>query len=306
MSNQAALRSFLGMSPKHNMLINAMFHVYFFAVSSCSIPVRLLLRKNMGERAFSLFSFLTCIFFFLLSNVLILSMRFNDGGYLDSSYSLLLKLPTDGSFFQGQIQSFTLIIFLLLINPTFILTVIIIKFGVSHFRDCIKGIEDNRLHYSQYRGDSIYYDKNQGDTFLGYPITPLLTRMVVEPLSIIKLIAPTLFIFLMLLLTVNYETPSIPGFFTKYALEGMLLALFMILFSSLCLFLDELGIWMKVRSSVLDLIDGEVDMETMMRLKTEIVQNKEVGKLRNNNQFDVSERNNIRHEVQSKNIAIIE
>ena len=43
---------------QYNFILGILAVGYFFIVSTLSIPAKLLLRKNMGERAFSLASFL--------------------------------------------------------------------------------------------------------------------------------------------------------------------------------------------------------------------------------------------------------
>ncbi len=64
MDGMEAARGFYGMSPKSNAFIGLIAHGYYFLVGAGAIPARLLLRKNLGERAFSPFAFLLCIAFF--------------------------------------------------------------------------------------------------------------------------------------------------------------------------------------------------------------------------------------------------
>lgn len=301
MDNQSSVRGFFSLYPTQNVFINALIYGYFFLVSAGGIPIRLFLRKNMGERAFSLLGFVTCIAFYLSYGILLTIMMSQSSEGISSTYQQIIGGIFEGGFFE-RLENLILMSFLLLINPLTIFLYLTFRFGVSHFKEVIAKARENLLEYSLYRGEGKYFDHKKGKRLLGYEIDNTLIRMVVEPTAVWKFLLPVLVFAWIVLISVDYDYSGQLGVLLEYLLVSSIVTLLSMSFSSLCVFLEELGMVMKVRNSVLDMIDGEVDMQLILKLKEEITNGQNIGILRNNIISIEEER---LEDGNQKNIAIV-
>lgn len=256
LDNKDALKGLYGTDTKGQGLIGAFIQGYNFLVSAGSIPARLYLRDNIGERSFSPFAFLVCIGLHL---------------WYSSLFIGIIALFTVGS------ESISLIVLAILLNPFIIYLGYIVKKGFAHFKSVIEKGKKNQTGYSYYRGDGKYYEHYRGKTFKGFIIEDTLMRMVVEPRAIIKTGLLTMFlpiiIFLIsrFILKIEIDNLEHKSLFVSLAWIMSISISFTglaIIFSGICLFLEELGIFLRIRGAALDMIDGEFDMQTVMNQKT--------------------------------------
>ena len=92
--------------------------------------------------------------------------------------------------------------------------------------------------------------------------------MIVEPLQLFKMSWVTLILsILALILRAYYPADNVFFLFVDSLTFGVLAVSFTIIISSIALFLEEFAIMQKGRDAILDMIDGELDMQQIMVLK---------------------------------------
>lgn len=267
MDGMEAAKGFYGMSPKSNAFIGLIAHGYYFLVGAGAIPSRLFLRENLGERAFSPFAFLLCLFFFAYYFFI----------PFDEDLFLLGVLGMIGN--AGAIQMlghepdiYILVILNIFLNPCLWFMVWLSRKGIRHFKGIAKKAKENKIQYSYYRGDGKYFEHRIGGKKWGFDIDEIFLRMVIEPLTIIQYGVLTFFGAIVLGLGIYFwgqEKSGNLGYVLIFLGWSINLGL-IIIFSGFCLFLEEFGIMTRIRGAALDLIDGEYDLAFVMKKKEEL------------------------------------
>ncbi|MCA0235856.1 MAG: hypothetical protein LCH81_05700 [Bacteroidetes bacterium] len=267
-----SMKGFYGMSPKSNAIFGAIAQAYYFLIGTGSIPARLLMRKNLGERAFSPFAFLLCVFFFIYY------------GFVpwDEDFPILGVVGVVGnlgaSHFWGIESNLSrLILANIILNPCLWFIVWLIIKGFQHFKSVIKKVRNNQIEYSYYRGEGRYFEHRMKGKKWGFDIDERFIRMVIEPLAIFR-VSFSIFILGILTGLAIYrwgdQANEINGYILIFL--GWLTNLGLLAtFSAVCLFLEEYGIMARIRDAALDLIDGEYDMAFVMKKKEELQSERE-------------------------------
>lgn len=249
---------------KGTSFIHGLVSFFYSGVGAAAIPARLRLRKNFGERAFSPAAVLVSLSFyiFLCSRIIFLFPDDNE----------------DDSFIE-----IGMIIFLLIPFNSFSLSLIkTIKIAYKHFKEIYSYSEEQSYKYSYYRGVAItdnYLDKI-GTTIFGYEVDEKVIRMYFEPKGFaiehlkkmgisMALVIPAGFFAYGLTLTdytgLNFVAIGIA--LATFWLFTYSFSNFCLAFSGFCLLIEELSIAKKIRDTILDTIDGEYDMQFIMKQK---------------------------------------
>ena len=118
------------------------------------------------------------------------------------------------------------------------------------------------------RGDGIYFNHLLGGKIFGFRINELVLRMIVEPLQLLKMSAITFGLsILALTLRAWYPIDNLFFLFVDSLTFGIMAASLIIIISSISLFLEEFAIMQRGRDAILDMIDGELDMQQIMIIK---------------------------------------
>lgn len=253
---------------QRNLLLGILAVGYFFIVSIASIPARLLLRKNMGERAFTIGSFFLAMLLFTLFHW-ILFILFVEG----NSFGLYARMK--GFYFFNfsswpfSVYTFNLLLFLL--NPFVILIVVIFAKAAGHFKYHLARARKNIISYSFYRGDGIYFEHRKGGKIFGFDINETILRMLVEPRGMLKLsvfmLAASIAAFTF---RSSHPEEGIFFLFTDDLTFGTLAVSITLIISSISLFLEEFAIMQKGRDAILDMVDGELDMQEILAIKEKL------------------------------------
>lgn len=259
MDGADAIKGFSSLDPKSNPIFGAFAMAYSFVVSAGALPVRLFLRKNIGERSFSPAGFVVSLGFYIFYCGLL-------GGMGAWTITKQFLWPTES--YSLDVKLIQLNIFL---NPLLFFFIIVFIKGFRHFKRIIREAQNNQTGYSYYRGDGIYFRKRLGKKKWGFQIDERFMRMVIEPLASFRLG------FAILLISGGVVAINILFFVLSEPLKFILVFLvwlaflgIVLMFSSICLFLDEFGIMMRIRGSVLDLIDSDIDMKILLKKKAEM------------------------------------
>lgn len=260
---------FYGMNPSKSPFMGILAHSYYFLVGAGAIPARLLMRHNLGERAFTPFAFFLSIgFFFWYGTIPDLDFKFDTffipGGFVGNLYA-----TNDGSLT-------TLSLWNIVFNPYVWFLLLVIFLGYRHFKNVLKKVNDGKTHYSYYRGDPNFNLKYKiGKKKLGFKVDDRFIRMISEPAIIIRIGL------ILTLITIGLwyycsDKELLQGYSSNfYILFGWSFNLgVMVFFSGVCLFLEELGIAMRIRAATLDIIDGEYDMAFIMKNTAEMTASK--------------------------------
>lgn len=241
------------------IIIGAIIQAFYFIVEIGSIPARFLVRKNMGERAFSVLSFLFCLLFYCLVGLAVFIL-FHD--WLKHE-AFSLKWVNWNTFWYWSI--------VILINPFSIFIILIIAKGGSHFRVIVHRINAKLVGYSYHRGDSIYQYRRIGSRFLGFTLNEELVRMLVEPLYIIffsmGIFSLTLCI---LIFRINADVFQNVHFIIDNTLVGITAASLSCLISALFLMLEEFILQSRFRADLLNLVDGDIEMMRTLKAKNQL------------------------------------
>ena len=269
LDNKAALKGFFGFDPKHNMIFDLVFSTAFFIIRAASIPVRLLLRKNMGERAFSILGFLSSLTLFSIGGVVLFSISheflLNTTSKVSDLYSLYGK---SGSEYW---VSLLFILLLTLTNPLAIFLVLTMDLGIQHFKVVLIDIRNNVLRYSKHRGESLDSKGKPNMNFFGLKIDESITRMIIEPFWVIVYTLPLLILCLgVLFYNVDFKINSSFELLIFNFLLGALIVHFFLIFSAFCVFVEEAEIRTNLRNSALDVIDAEAESQLILEMKNQI------------------------------------
>ena len=123
-------------------LISVILASYFFVISILSIPSRLLMRKNMGERVFTVFAFSLSFLVFVLLGVIAFWF-----GFLEIFVPLMdfRNLQLEGNISEGLLK-----LFFTLINPYSIFFILFLQRGAIHFKQALSRGKKNEYKYSLY------------------------------------------------------------------------------------------------------------------------------------------------------------
>lgn len=275
MDGMEAAKGFYGMSPQNNQLIGLFVHGYYFVISAGAIPSRLFLRKNLGERSFSPFAFLLSVLFYFYYGCI----PFNADLPLlaITGYGGIFVAQKEITDAGGVFNWYFIVLLSGILNPYLWFVIWLVRRGITHFKAISKKTQENKIQYSYYRGDGKYFEHRIGDKKWGFDIDEMFLRMVIEPLAVFRFGVIVLLGALLISSGVyfwgvakNHELAY------AFAYLGWLLNLgLIIIFSSICLFLEEFGIMTRIRGAALDLIDGEYDLAFVMKKKEELEKGKE-------------------------------
>lgn len=265
MDGMETARGFYGMNPTKSPFLGMIVHSYYFLVGAGAIPARLYLRKNMGERAFSPFAFLLSFGFFAYYGI-----------FPDDDFMLLGGLAGNLAAMelaQNETGNGIIILINIIFNTYLIFLIWMVRKGVAHFRQVLKKSQENRGQYSYFRGEGKYFDHRLGGKMWKFNIDERFIRMVIEPLTLIKygfgILIGSAILGTVLYFLHSEKIANIASFLL--IILGWINNLgFVIIFSGLCLFLEEFGIMMRIRGAALDMIDGEYDIAFVLKKKEEL------------------------------------
>lgn len=265
MDTMESARGFYGINPQKSPIMGLIVNSYYFLVGAGAIPARLFFRKNMGERAFSPFAFLLCLGFFAYyviypnEDFMLFGSILGNIGAIDIA--------------KGQLGFVELITANLILNACILFLGWMIWKGIIHFKYIIKKAKLNTGGYSYYRGEGKYFEHRLGGTKWGFKIDERFIRMIIEPLTTIRA-GLLLFIGSIAIGFAFYyvmkDTPNMVVAISLIILGWLNNLSLLILFSGICLFLEEFGIMMRIRGAALDMIDGEYDMQFVLKKKEEL------------------------------------
>lgn len=257
LGDKEAMRGMYSLDPKGFGPVGFLFQAFNFVVGVAALPLRLFLRKNLGERT-------------IRPGAFVLSIILH--GYYFTKFDILLVVLGSVSVWNktsaGLEQAIITGLFIL-INPYFIILILVVWRGIKHFKQKIREATNNQTGHSYYRGESKYFEHKKGKKMWGFVINDELIRMLVEPKAILKYGLVTallsLAIVLYLLLIVETEAGYLLVSLVSVGCTGLVL-----IFDAVCLFFDEFSLKMVKRDKVLDMADGQIDMVEIMNQKAKI------------------------------------
>ena len=229
----------------HNPIYAALIHGYFFIVSAGAIPMRLILRKSLGERAIMPLTLVACIVLYsylagTTFNVFVLSELIPNS----------TKIPSNAS-----IPS---------LHSLRIFVLVFLSISIAHYFKYFKRSSSKAPQYSYHRGKSRFLggleerlriDPEDDENWLQIVLEPLLGILVGITMVILILI-----FFPYDLLDSKWSSLGTEMKVKLQHWKFHLLTGLAITFSGLCLLLEELGIRRRKRGAILDLFDSEYDM----------------------------------------------
>lgn len=248
-----------------NLILGLLTIGYFFIVSTLSIPARLILRKNIGERSIAIQSFFLSMigYIFLSMAFLILFSSLAGFGFYEKLATGFINTP-----FTFTWSGFFFNLLLFLSSPFTILLIVILAKAISHFKFHISNHREKVVGYSFYRGQGIYFRERLGGAIFGFEINENILRMIVEPLGLIK---ANLLLFVLTVIAMIFRAMNpVENIFFQFIdciLFGTLMVSITLILSSIALFLEEISIMQKGRDAILDMIDGEFDMQKIISVK---------------------------------------
>jgi hypothetical protein len=253
---------------QNNLILGILAVGYFFIVSTLSLPARLLLRKNMGERAFSVASFFMVMLFFTLFHLMLFVLMIDL-----TPYGLYARMQesTIFDFSSMSLSRFLLNFLLFLLSPFVIFMTVLFGKAVAHFKYHLARARRNVISYSFYRGDGIYFEHRKGGRIFGFEVNETILRMLVEPIGLFK--------FSFLILALSIAALIFRGYYPADGFHlvlidditfGTLAVSITLIISSIALFLEEFSIMQKGRDAILDMVDGELDMQQILAIKEKL------------------------------------
>lgn len=249
---------------EHGVLLGFIIASYSFIISTGAIPFRLIMRKNMGERAFSIFAFLVSLAFYISLGLILIWL-----GYL-----AMLGIKLDGAWFipESLWQKYILSAILLMINPYSIFCLLFIQRGIKHYEQVLDLNRSGTYSYSRSLGESQYPQFKDDLIFWGFKVDQRLFRMIYQPRVVLEYCLPTAIGSFLLLRRVIFTVPDSSFItFLDYILAGVFSSSVAISISAICTSLDEFAKILHKRSAILDLIDGEVDMKMLIADKNSLL-----------------------------------
>lgn len=250
---------------KGSGFIHSLVSFFYSGVGAAAIPARLRLRKNFGERAFSPAAVLVSVSF-----------------YIFLCYKVLFFYTDEGendALFEGI---GTFIFYLIPVNAFTFFIIKTVRLAYLHFKEIYSYSENKSYKYSFYRGDPINdkYSGKIGETLFGYTVDESVIRIYYEPKEFaIKYLARAglCLAAIAAIIISTYEVSIVYSLFKNkenwliivaiFWLFSYLLSCLSLSFSGFCLLVEELSIAKKIRDTVLDMVDGEYDMQFVLKQK---------------------------------------
>ncbi len=240
-------------------IISAILASYFFAINILSIPSRLLMRKNMGERVFTVFAFVLSTLVFLLLGL----VAFWFGLEIFVPLMDFRNIEISENIPRGVLKAF-----LILVNPYTIFFILFLQKGATHFNQALDRARNNKYKYSFSLGDSLYFNHKKAKKFLGFGVDDKLLVMIYEPWGILTFSIPMIIACVLMLNKTGLANDySIFSYLVNMSIAGIMTVSIAFSLSAICLFLEEFGSLLKERGTMLDMLDGEIDMQRIITSK---------------------------------------
>ena len=256
----------LVLSPSNPMVgfYGAILAAYFFVIKIGSIPFRLLMRKNLGERAFTVFSY------FL--SVLCIAIILPAGAWM--GYGEFLGFSFHIPKMDSEIYIIRLLFHVLvaLLNPYTFLMIVFLEKGRVHYSQILELGRNKQYIYSFYQGKGIHFEHKKEKKFWGFQVNDTIVRMIYEPIGMLKFSIP--------ILIANYvlieksELIIEDTFYlnlTNTFIAGLLLSSLMLTLGAIFTFLLEFSAFQQERGAALDILDGEADMQRILFIKENLL-----------------------------------
>lgn len=244
LNDSEAIRGMSSFNMKGLTVMGLLYQAFSFIIASASIPLRLFLRENLGERTIKpmmfLFSIAIHIYYFTIFDIIfvVLAATVVD----DFSTNQMIQMGVMG-----------------LLNPYFIFLIVVIRKGIKHYKQKVREAANYQTGYTFHRGDSKYFTDSIGKKVHGFYADENIVRMIVEPKAVFKL-GMALFLVCSAVSLYSFfiaetENPYVLFFAFSIGCTGLVLAL-----DAICLFIDELSLFLGKRDKVLDILDSQDDM----------------------------------------------
>jgi hypothetical protein len=163
---------------------------------------------------------------------------------------------------------------LFLLSPFVIFLFFLSIRAIRHFKYHFIRAKNNFIAYSAYRGEGRYFKHRIGGKIFGLEVDEFLLRMLVEPIALFKI--GFAFVTLSIIFVFLRKSHPASGFLFELIDSvnfGILAIGVTLVISSFSLFLEEYSIMQNERNTILDMFDGEQDMQQILakkdKLKTE-------------------------------------
>lgn len=226
-------------------------------ISLGSVPAKLLLRKDMGQRTVSPFGLVGSIIF--------------QGyfGFFTTIISGLLLWSLVNPKIEPEIPNYLYFFYFI---PLLAYLLYILQQGINFYRKNISTSGASSAKYSFDRGNSKYFQYLIGTKWNNIIVTDKNLLIYVEPLESLKYSASTLIILAILYCVLcNFFPESTIALFFIILLAGVMTVASAMVFSSLCLLIEELSIQWRIRGAALDMIDSEYDLELLEAEKIKLL-----------------------------------
>lgn len=268
LGNAEAMQGMSNFNAKDIGLMGILRHAFSFVVGIASLPLRLFLRKNIGERSINFGTFLLSIALHI---------------YYFTIFDVLLVLGVTSFVTDMTTTKMVMLGLFGLVNPYFIFLLLVLIAGIKHFKQKIREGKNNETGYTYFRGQSKYFDNLKNGKAWGFEIDNVVVRMIVEPRTVFK-IGLTLFFISLTIIIYLFFVSELKGlyaylyvFLASLGCTGLVLA-----FDSICLFIDEFSLFMNKRDKTLDMLDGQEDVTKIVNAKTKIEEGRKNKQLNNN------------------------
>jgi len=251
-------------------IIGTFVQIYYFVVGAAAIPVRLLLRENFGERSISPLAWGISLFlhFWYIFEYL--------GKFIGLNLSPRFLIYEDPDF---SVMEVVILSILIIVNGFFIyiINTFFLK-GFKHFRTIVDKAKRGELpNDSYYRGNGKYFRHLLGrriKTPVGrFIVDEDILRIVVEPFMMLIFTLIGFFVTVVIAIILSVIPTVIPlvisAFISSFAGTFIVIGI-----SAICLFLEELGIYLRPRYAALDMIDGQIDLDRISKIKMDIISRK--------------------------------
>lgn len=237
---------------------------FSFVVGVAALPLRFILRENLGERTVRPFSF-----------VLAIALHIYYFTVFDAAIMFVSVLSVSGDPFQTLgLKQFIYAGLFILFNPYSLFLFWSIRRAIKHYKQKIRDALNNDMSYTYYRGDSRYFKSWHKPTIYGFEANDKTIRVLGEPKAIcvigFAIAIVSAVILATLILIVETESLLLLTTAATFFATGLVLVL-----DSVFLAIDEVSLVLSRRDKVLDILDSERDAQT-------IVEQKDVMKFKHN------------------------
>lgn len=253
--------------PKSQPIIGWVIQIYYFFVGAAALPARLLLRDNFGERSVSPTGWGVSLFLHIWYLYEYIALYMGLAIFLGHAFFL-----NEPDFSPSGLQIIMMVLAVIFNGFHLYLFEVFINKSRKHYRQAVKNVNTPNLeHGSFYRGDSKYYNHLIGQkikTFLGkLTVNTRILKMVVEPRKAFRAGLLLFLISIVLVVLIQVFIQSFWGFLISAYIFSFSAVGLVIAISGICLFLEELGIYLRIREGAYDLIDGEKDLALVLAQK---------------------------------------